>query len=67
MDENLHPVFLTEEEVEQINNMHKQIGQRRLTDSVEFLWGDAPGKGYAIMGWTLQEMGWVDAEGNVLD
>ncbi|KKZ61573.1 hypothetical protein EMCG_00556 [[Emmonsia] crescens] len=67
MDENLHPVSLTEEEVEQISNMHKQIGHRRLTDSVEFLWGDAPGKGYAIMGWTLQEMGWVDAEGNVLD
>ncbi|QSS65111.1 hypothetical protein I7I51_05952 [Histoplasma capsulatum] len=64
MDDNLSPVSLTDEEVGQINDVHKEIGQRRLIDSVGFVWGDVPGKGRAIMGWTVQEMGWEDAEGN---
>ncbi|OJD25286.1 hypothetical protein ACJ73_03342 [Blastomyces percursus] len=66
MDENLRPISLTDHEVEQINNMHKQIGQRRLIDSVPFAWGEVSGKGSVIMGWTVQEMGWEDAAGNVL-
>ncbi|PGG95809.1 hypothetical protein AJ79_09869 [Helicocarpus griseus UAMH5409] len=66
MAENLRPVALTGEEVEQINNMHKHIGQKRLMDSVGIFWGETPGKGKTLMGWTVQEMGWEDAEGKVL-
>lgn len=68
MAENLHAgeVHLTDEEVDEINNLAGGTPVR-LIDSFPPLWFDnvIPGK-RTINGWTVQEFGWEDEEGNWL-
>ncbi|KAK2749988.1 hypothetical protein FQN55_002706 [Onygenales sp. PD_40] len=66
MVENLRPVPLTDEEVEQMNRLHEEIREKRLIDAAPGVWGETEGKGRTLMGFTLQEMGWEDEEGRVL-
>ena len=68
LDENIRTVKLTAQEIEKINNMHREIGQLRLIDHVDRLWHDdaVPGKGRTFLGWTPQEIGWVDEKGTWL-
>lgn len=68
LTENFNLVPLTEKEVQQVNELHLSLGTVRLIDHVAFVWLDnvIPGKGKTIFGWTAQEMGWVDQEGNSL-
>lgn len=68
--ENIHLVSLTEEQVVQINNLHKSTFEKRLIDACEQLadglWFNTPGKGRTFYGWTVQDMGWEDQNGNSL-
>ena len=69
MTENLRTVRLTDEEVDKINNLATADGGKpeRLMDSVPFAWFDnvIPGK-KTLHGWTVQDLGWEDDEGNWL-
>ena len=66
MAENLRPVRLTDDEITEINDLHQKVGQRRLIEAVEVLWGNTLGKGKTLMGWTVQDLGWADEDGNWL-
>ena len=68
MAENLRLITLADDEVQRINDLHVELGQQRLMDLLAPFWSDdlIPGKGKTMKGWTVQEMGWEDAEGNWL-
>ena len=59
---------LSQEDIDAINGIHKDMTQKRLIDGATFVWFDdaIPGKGRTIMGWTVQEIGWEDEKGNWL-
>ncbi|OGM40629.1 putative aldo-keto reductase [Aspergillus bombycis] len=64
--ENRRLARLTDGEVQEINALHEEIGRTWLIDSVPPVWMEVPGKGKTIMGWTVQEVGWVDDRGECL-
>jgi len=68
LSENIRTIDLTDKEVDQINGVHREIGQVRLIENISFVWYEdaIPRKGKTIMGWTPQEMGWVDDRGTWL-
>ena len=65
IEENIKLVTLTDAEMEEINNAHIKIARFRLTDQTAAAEeaGDSQPK---LMGWTNQDFGWEDAEGNWL-
>ncbi|GMG37703.1 unnamed protein product [Aspergillus oryzae] len=66
LSENRRLVRLTDLEIQEINSLHEEIGRTRLIDSVPQVWMEVPGKGKTIMGWTVQDIGWVDDKGECL-
>ncbi|KAE8361884.1 NADP-dependent oxidoreductase domain-containing protein [Aspergillus caelatus] len=66
LTENRRLARLTDGEVQQINSLHEELGKTRLIDSVPQVWMEVPGKGNTVMGWTVQELGWVDDKGECL-
>lgn len=65
LDENIALVTLSDDEMERINNAHKTIGPLRLAEDVPMEKGEKGGKP-VLMGWTYEDFGWEDAEGNWL-
>ncbi|KAE8322312.1 NADP-dependent oxidoreductase domain-containing protein [Aspergillus sergii] len=66
LSENRRLARLTDREIQEINSLHEEIGRTRLIDSVSQVWMEVPGKGKTIMGWTVQEIGWVNDKGECL-
>ncbi|KAE8161922.1 NADP-dependent oxidoreductase domain-containing protein [Aspergillus tamarii] len=66
LTENRRLARLTDGEVQQINSLHEELGRTRLIDSVAQVWMEVPEKGNTVMGWTEQELGWVDGKGERL-
>ncbi|KNG82090.1 putative aldo-keto reductase [Aspergillus nomiae NRRL 13137] len=64
--ENRRLAKLTDGEIQAINSLHEEIGRTWLIDFVPPVWMEVPGKGKTIMGWTVQELGWVDDRGECL-
>ena len=46
--------------------MYESVGPMQIIKASAGIWMDIPGKGHTIMGWTVQEVGWVDEEGRFL-
>ncbi|KAL2864266.1 aldo/keto reductase [Aspergillus lucknowensis] len=65
LDENIRLVTLDESEMDEINNAHQNICQLRIADGIKGLRGEVGGK-KTILGWTVEDFGWEDAEGNWL-
>ncbi|KAJ5714234.1 uncharacterized protein N7483_011415 [Penicillium malachiteum] len=65
IEENIHLVTLTQAEMEEINEAHTTIARIRLADHISTLAGERDGE-QTIKGWTKQEFGWEDADGNWL-
>lgn len=64
--DNRRLVTLTDEEVKDINSLHESVGPLQIIKAASGIWMDITGKGNTIMGWTVQEVGWVDDEGRLL-
>lgn len=64
--DNRRLVTLTDEEVKEINSLYESVGPMQIIKASAGIWMDIPGKGHTIMGWTVQEVGWVDDEGRFL-
>jgi glycerol 2-dehydrogenase (NADP+) len=64
--ENRGLVSLAENEVLEINRFHEKAGRNMLIEHAPMGWIDIPGKGRTFMGWTCEEIGWKDSEGNCL-
>ena len=65
VEENLRLVTLTEAEMEELNQAHRTIGPLRIADHIQTTRGEKDGKP-TFMGWTNEDFGWEDAEGNWL-
>lgn len=66
IEENIRLVTLTDEEMETMNNAHRTVGKVRISDGITSLQYDIPGKGVTLLGWTNQEFGFEDEQGNWL-
>ncbi|KAL4874492.1 NADP-dependent oxidoreductase domain-containing protein [Aspergillus karnatakaensis] len=65
IEENIRLVTLNKHEMEGINNAHRIIGRLRIADHIQGMQRGPDGKS-TFLGWTLQDFGWEDAEGNWL-
>lgn len=65
IDSNIRLVRLTEDEMDAINNAQTTIGRVRLANGIGALTRDYKNK-TTIMGWTSEDFGWEDSEGNWL-
>ncbi|KAL4862499.1 hypothetical protein BDV12DRAFT_42826 [Aspergillus spectabilis] len=65
IEENIRLVTLGEEEMKEIDNAHNTIGRLRIADHIQGMRRDLGGMS-TILGWTPQDFGWEDAEGNWL-
>jgi len=64
--ENVKLVDLTRGEMADMDNAHKTITRYRVSDLIEELYVEVDGK-TTFQGWTLEELGWNDKEGNWLN
>lgn len=65
LDSNIRLVSLTDAEMDAINNAEKTIGRIRLADNLTPMQREFRGK-KTLMGWTAEDYGWEDSEGNWL-
>lgn len=65
IDENIRLVTLTEDEMAQMNDAHKTIGFRRFGKEIKSQRMEVDGK-MTLQGWTMQDLGWEDEQGNDL-
>ncbi|KAL5333790.1 putative aldo-keto reductase [Aspergillus crustosus] len=65
VEENIRLVTLDEAEMEEINNASNTIGRLRIADHIQGIWREVDGK-RTILGWTPEDFGWEDADGNWL-
>ncbi|KAL4926657.1 aldo/keto reductase [Aspergillus undulatus] len=65
IDENIKLVTLDKEEMDEINQAQHTIGRVRIADSISAIRKVVDGKS-TILGWTVQDFGWEDAQGNWL-
>ena len=65
IDSNIRLVRLTDAEMDAINNAEKTIGRIRLADNIFAMQEEFRGK-KTVMGWTAEDYGWEDSEGNWL-
>ncbi|KAF9887856.1 hypothetical protein FE257_009516 [Aspergillus nanangensis] len=65
IDENIQLVTLTEAEMTEINRAHVTICKLRIANHIKGLQREMDGR-QTILGWTDQDFGWEDAEGNWL-
>lgn len=64
--ENIKLVELTRGEMAEMDNAHETITRYRVSDLIEELYVEVDGK-TTFQGWTLEELGWNDKEGNWLN
>ncbi|KAL9109731.1 MAG: hypothetical protein Q9227_005600 [Pyrenula ochraceoflavens] len=64
--DNLRLVKLTDEDMETMNSAAEKVGKLRLMECAEVYWAEIPGKGRCCFGWTKEDLGWEDEEGNWL-
>jgi glycerol 2-dehydrogenase (NADP+) len=64
--ENIRLVDLSEDEMEKMNNAHKTIKQIHLVDWITAILGKRADGTQLVMGWTKEDFGWEDKEGNWL-
>jgi glycerol 2-dehydrogenase (NADP+) len=65
MEENIGLVTLTDQEMESINLAHLKLGRVRLSDIIPGMRYNFKGKD-TLMGWSVQDFGFEDSEGNWL-
>lgn len=65
IDTNIRLVTLTDEEMNAINNAQHTIGKFRIADHIKFMQREFRGK-KTLMGWTPEDFGWEDSQGNWL-
>jgi glycerol 2-dehydrogenase (NADP+) len=65
IDSNIRLVRLTDTEMEAINNAENTIGRIRLADNIPAMQKEFRGR-KTVMGWTAEDYGWEDSEGNWL-
>ncbi|PNH46454.1 hypothetical protein VD0004_g1672 [Verticillium dahliae] len=63
--ENIKLVTLSDEEIDTINKAQDTIKKYRIAEGIQSLKGEVDGK-LALSGWTMEDFGWEDAEGNWL-
>ena len=66
VSENIRLVELTKEEMEEMNNAHKTIKKIMLVDWITAMQSKRADGTLLIQGWTKEDFGWVDKEGNWL-
>lgn len=66
IEENIKLVKLSDEDMEILNQAYLKIGKMRLSDTIPGIQYEMPGGKKTIMGWTKQEFGWEDEDGNWL-
>lgn len=64
--ENIRLVGLTRDEMAAMDNAHEAITRYRVSDLIKELYVEMDGK-TTFQGWTLEELGWNDKEGNWLN
>ena len=64
--ENIRLVELSEEEMDEMNDAHKTIKHLHLVDWITSIQGKREDGTQLVMGWTKEEFGWEDKEGNWL-
>ncbi|KAL4950416.1 putative aldo-keto reductase [Aspergillus filifer] len=65
IEENIRLVTLDDFEMKEINDAHRTIGQLRIADHIPDMQREVGGQ-RTILGWTQQDFGWEDANGNWL-
>ncbi|KAL3461925.1 putative aldo-keto reductase [Aspergillus heterothallicus] len=65
IDENIRLVTLDNAAMEALNSAHQTIAQERIADNIQAMKRVVDGK-ETILGWTAQDFGWEDAQGNWL-
>lgn len=65
IEENIRLVTLTDDEMDRINKAHQTIGFKRFAKDIQSHRMEVDGK-FTLMGWTMQDFGWEDDEGNDL-
>lgn len=65
IDSNIRLVRLTDTEMETISNAENIIGRIRLADNIPAMQKEFRGR-KTVMGWTAEDYGWEDSEGNWL-
>ncbi|KAJ0420211.1 NADP-dependent oxidoreductase domain-containing protein [Aspergillus carlsbadensis] len=65
LDENIRLVTLDDEAMAIMDNAHRTIALERIADNIQAIKRVVDGK-ETILGWTAQDFGWEDAEGNWL-
>lgn len=65
IEENIMLVTLDEAEMEKINDAHVSICKLRIADHIKSLQRTMDGR-QTLLGWTNQDFGWEDTEGNWL-
>ena len=63
--DNIKLVDLTDDEMDKINNAHQTIQRYRISDHISSLWSEMDGKP-VLQGWTNEDFGWEDKDGNWL-
>lgn len=66
VEENIRLVELTNSEMEEMNDAHKTVGKVRLVEWITDMHQTATDGTDTIMGWTREDFGWEDSEGNWL-
>lgn len=64
IEENIKLITLPPEDMQTMNNAHKTIRKCRLSDDIPGLKFHVSGKGKVLLGWTKEEFGFEDKEGN---
>ncbi|KAL3484122.1 putative aldo-keto reductase [Aspergillus germanicus] len=65
LDENIRLVTLDEDAMAVLNDAHCTIAQERIADNIQAMKRVVDGK-ETLLGWTAEDFGWEDAEGNWL-
>lgn len=65
IEENIKLVTLSPHEMTEMNRAHTTICELRISDHIQGLRKPVDGK-QSILGWSVQDFGWEDADGNWL-
>ena len=66
IEENIRLVHLSDDDMDAMNRVGEKLGKVRLADDISFGKGHVEGKGPVLFGWTKEEYGWEDNQGNWL-
>jgi glycerol 2-dehydrogenase (NADP+) len=66
IEDNIKLVELSDDEMEELNTAEKTVGRMRLSDTIPGIQYKMPDGRDTILGWTTQEFGWENEEGEWL-